>query len=314
MCTALLYLPLFQSSDNIKTSKRKINTVKSQPLGKTMQENTELSPVTFSDESYQKFRIGLFKNELNTDPSTDRQAMNNFFVKAAQYGDLEVIKEMIQKDYCDSNAKMSLTEAIKNGHLNVVKYLLPYNKDKKELEYALCSLPKLNHFEITKTYLEYISSNNILMPMVELVFSITSILFNKKQFDIALLFSLVPQVKSHMHGHLSPYSFDTKSPLFDIISKIITFKKDCKTYFNALTQYSANSCLFFNAPCFEIFPIDIKKYVINIGLPDIKQQWGISQTQLKNIYSIKDRVLADIDEPTSSENNTPSISRMPLPF
>lgn len=134
-----------------------------------------------------------------------------------------------------------------------------------------------------------------------------SLAFKNKEFDIALLLTLVPVVKEYLHTQMkflnqTPKADSTKEQNSNLPKLLVQFKKDSHSYLHEYSKFTTKTCLFFNNVSSEVIPTDVKTNIAKSGLAELIQNWGITQKQLANILTIKERLLADVDLEAIEEN------------
>jgi hypothetical protein len=254
-----------------------------------------------TETRYQRWMQELLNGEMPGGILKDLEFMECLYNQAAQTGNLEVVKHIIENKYCAANAKWALTDAAFYGHVDVVNYLIP-NCSESNIKIAYKHAIENGHFEVTKTLLKIITE----YPDYSIDSTVLTTAFKNKYFDIILLLTTLPGAKEAI------LKMQEKDTIFCVISQeksdkiremmlqIVAFIKNSQGHLKRLTNYVNNSCLFFSRLLKEEISKDAKHYCFKIGLAEIAQKWGISDKQLQNIYSIRESILVEIDEPENT--------------
>lgn len=250
-------------------------------------------------EKYKLWMSEFLCGELPEGLLQDNSFMKALFTEAVEIGNKEVVKRIIENKYFDftTNLQVPLLMAIQEGHTELAKLLIPY-ADKSAMQLAYYLAVDMGNFELVQICL-----NNLEVMPEEHAAAIRA--FEKGYFDITLLLTSFPSVKQFLSSCVKSDMYidgRTIEQVKEIAEQINAFKKTAQKHLNASPYQANNTYLFFNDIASEILPNDVKGYIKGLVLADIKQHWTIPPVQLKNIYSIKESILSDIDEPVLEEN------------
>lgn len=268
-----------------------------------MDTKTELKTSESLEARDNRWMAELLRGEMPDNVLKDIYFMRALLIKAAKTGYFEVVKYIIEKKYCEPLGEYALQKAIENGHIDVANYIIQHH-DKTGLEDPFVSAIKNSQFLVVQTLLKHMTPNKRLMAGG----AITA--FKRRDFDISLLLMLTPEVQEYVRDNLKQdlhvLKVTSKEKQHnDNLMQMTAFKKDCEMALKLSTNnYIRNSCYFFNAIPPEILLPEVRRHVINIGLAnfaELTKNREIPEEQLKNILSINESVLADIDEPITEE-------------
>ncbi len=238
------------------------------------------------------------------DKTTDMELINfiydwvidqNITLECLEYEDAaaKILLDAIKDDYLDAvmffieNKLVEPTVAHNSplmdssiyGHLNIIKYLLKYEPTEEILNKAFCHAATEGHFEIVQYFLENTKANPTTLENVSI-----NMALGKGHADVVLLLASHPKV-------ITTFAKYNQDGVFKEISKKV--EDLITTVKSALENSRSRTCLFFHASTNQ-----------NNLLNELLKELNLSNKQLKNILSIKDRLLSLGDERAAAEENT----------